>query len=257
MQWVAELRWYLTIIQIGAYPLLLIKLFTSGLTGKYQYFCWYIAFESVRVPLMWSLPFRSSTYAHLYFGTQPLIWFFYVVVVLEIFQLVLRNHAGIASLGRKTLKWSLIASGLISGATLLFQLQNKSTESAVLFNFALLERLVMTSLLVLLLCLIAFLSYFPVPLTRNVRVHAMVFATYFAARTVLFWVRTWFGEQAGPALNMVGAALAVGCLFSWILLLSRAGEGVAEQRRPATESEARLLAQLDALNDTLLGSSKK
>lgn len=257
MHLISDLRWYLALIQIGAFPILLTKFLHSGLYGKYRYFAWYLAFESIRMPVMWLIPFRSPTYAHVYFATQPIIWLIYVLVVLELFQLVLRNHAGIASLGKKALTWSLVVSASVSAATLLFQLQEKTRESAVLFNFALLERLMMTSLLILLLCLIAFLSYFPVPLTRNVRVHAMIFATYFAARTAVFWVRTLFGEQVAPALNLVLLALSVGCIIAWMLLLTKSGEALAHRRRMAPDSEARLLAQLTSINETLLRSSKK
>lgn len=257
MHLISEFRWYLAVIQIGAFPILLTKLLRSGLYGTYRCFTWFVAFECIRLPLMWLIPFRSPTYAHVYFATQPILWFLYVLVILELFQLVLRNHAGISSLGKKALTWALVVSAGISGATLLFQLQEKTAESAVLFNFALLERLVTTSLLILLLCLIAFLSYFPVPLTRNVRIHALIFATYFAARAVVFWVRTLFGEQVGPVINLVVLALSVGCIISWTFLLTRAGEALATRQRPAPETETRLLAQLSAINDTLLRSSKK
>lgn len=257
MNWISELRWYLAVIQIGTFPILLTKLLRSGLYQTYRCFTWFVAFEAIRVPLMWLIPYRSPTYAHVYFATQPILWLLYALVVLELFQLVLQNHPGIASLGRKVLTWALAISASVSGATLMFQLQEKSTESAILFNFALLERLVTTSLLILLLCLIAFLMYFPVPLSRNVRVHALIFATYFTARTVVFGFRTWFGEQVTPVVNLIMLALAVGCIISWTFLLTRAGEVLATRRRPAPETETRLLAQLSAINDTLLRSSKK
>ena len=62
----------------------------------------------------------------------------------------------------------------------------------------------MSSLLVLLLCLIAFLTYFPVPLVRNIRVHAAIFSAYFAVRTSLLFVVTLFGLETVRILNIVG-----------------------------------------------------
>lgn len=252
-----QLRTFLTIIQIGAYLLLLTNLFRSGLFGKYRYFGWYITLELTRLSVMSLLPLQTQIYAHVYFATQPIVWLFYVLVVLELFQLVLRNHAGIASLGRRALTWSLAGSALVSGLTLLVDLQTGSSEHALLYNFMLLERLVMTSLLLLLLCLTVFLGIFPVPLTRNIRVHTAVFAVYFAVRTSLLWIRTIYGVEQAQILNLAGATLAIGCLLAWTTLLGSSGETVPVRVKLKSEAEERLLAQLDAINETLLRSARK
>jgi hypothetical protein len=257
MSWMQQLHVSLTILQIGSYLLLLSKLVRSGLWRKYRYFSLYIAFESVRLPLMTALPYKSKLYAHVFFATQPIVWILFVLVVLELFQLVLENHAGIASLGRKALTGSLVLSALISGSTLFFELQNTRPEAALLFNFFLLDRLVMSSLFVLLICLIAFLAYFPVPLVRNFRVHASVFSAYFAARTILMFVVTLFGLDTIAMLNLAGKLLAIICLLSWTFLLTPAGEIAQPVQRPTSDQEARLLAQLDAINETLLKSARK
>jgi hypothetical protein len=252
-----QLRLYLTIIQIVSYLLVLTKLFRSGLWSKYRYFSWYIAFESLRIPVMLAVPYRSKLYGNVFFATQPISWLFFILVVLELFQLVLRNHAGIASLGRKALTLSLVLSTVISGATLLIELQEIRPESAFLLNFILLDRLVMSSLLVLLLCLVAFLAYFPVPLVRNIRVHAAVFAAYFAVRTSVLFVLTLFGMDTVVIINIVGQLLAIFCLLTWTFLLTHAGEIAPVRQRPTSDQEARLLAQLDAINETLLRSARK
>lgn len=253
----SELRVYLSLTQIGMHVLLLSKLFRTRLFRQYQYFGWYVAFELLRLSVVSFVRLQSKAYAHFYFATQPILWVLFVLVLLELFQLVLRNHQGIEKLGRKALTWSLAGSAVVSGLTLLVELQQNASESVLLYNFMLLERLVMTSLLVLILCLIAFLSVFPVPLSRNLRTHASVFAVYFAVRTSLFWVRTIFGLQLATTLNIVGQILALGCLIAWIVLLTPAGEAVPPPSGPKSGSEARLLAQLDALNETLLGSARK
>ena len=257
MNWPSDLRTQLTIIQIGGFLFLLSKIFLTGLWRTYRYFSWYIAFESIRLPFMASLNVRTNLYAQAYFVTQPIVWILLVLVVFEVFHLVLRNHAGIATLGRKALATALFVSTGVSASTLFFDWQQNSSKHFILDNFMLLERLVMTSLLVLLLCLIAFLAYFPVPLARNIRVHASIFSFYFAARTSLLWVRTFFGLEHVAAVNLAIAVLAILCLFAWAILLSRAGETLAPAQRPSSDSEARLLSQLESLNETLIGSSRK
>jgi hypothetical protein len=257
MPTMSDLRTYLAVIQIGTHVLLLTKLFRAKLLPKYQYFGLFVGFELLRLAIVSFVQLKSSLYAHFYFATQPILWTLFVLMMLELFQLVLRNHPGIASLGRKALTYSLIATAVASAMTLLIDLQQPHHESALLFNFMLLERLVMTSLLGLVLCLTVFLSYFPVPLTRNARIHACVLAAYFGVKTSTLWIRTIYGLQPTPMLNIVGQLLAIGCLIAWTILLVPADEDIGSRRGPKEESEARLLAQLDALNETLLGSTRK
>jgi len=253
----SDLRTYLTVLQIGAYLLLLTKIFRAKLLRKYRYFGWYLAFEVVRLSAVSFVKLKSTLYAHVYFATQPIMWILFVLMMLELFQVALRRHHGIASLGRKALTVSLAASAIGSGLTLLIDLQQANAESAVLYNFMLLERLVMTSLLVLVLCLTAFLSYFPVPLTRNVRIHACVLTAYFAVKASTLWIRTIYGLQPTPMLNIVVQVLNITCLLAWTVLLVPTEDDVGTRRGLTTGDEDRLLAQLDALNDTLLGSARK
>ena len=246
----SDLRTYLTVLQIGAYLLLLTKIFRAKLLRNYRYFGWYLAFEVVRLSAVSFVKLKSTLLVdHNNHQNQ--------LMMLELFQIALRRHHGIASLGRKALTVSLAASAIGSGLTLLIDLQQANAESAVLYNFMLLERLVMTSLLVLVLCLTAFLSYFPVPLTRNVRIHACVLTAYFAVKASTLWIRTIYGLQPTPMLNIVVQVLNITCLLAWTVLLVPAEDDVGTRRGPTTGDEDRLLAQLDALNDTLLGSARK
>jgi hypothetical protein len=248
----AESRTYLTIIQIVGYLLLLRKLFAAKLFDKYWYFGLLIIAEAVRMAVLAVIPLRSDLYAQAYFVSAPIIWVLFVLVVLEFFQLI----AGIASLGRKALSFALICSALVSVATLLVDLQHSPTESALLFNFMLLERLVSTSLLVLLLSLIVFTSYFPIPVARNLRVHACVFAVYFTVRTAMFFIRLIFGLDVVDTVNLAFRLLGIASVYAWIVLLSPSGE-LAPVRHTRTASEERLLAQLEAINESLMRSARK
>lgn len=252
----ADIRNWLMIVQIVAYVLLLSKLFTTKLLRKYRYFGLLVAVEAARLPLMAAVPIRSNLYAYVYFATAPLIWILYVLVVLEFFQMILRNHPGIATVGRKAVGVALALSVITSGVTLTLDLQQTSAEAALLHNFMLLERIVMTSLLVLLLSLIAFASHFPVPMAANIRVHASIFAVYFAVKTAVFFLRLFFGLDAVIVLNFVLNALAISCLLAWTILLRPDGETAPSRRMPSA-SEERLLAQLESINESLMGSAKK
>jgi hypothetical protein len=258
IQW----RTILTFVQIVLYVLLLSRLFRSNLLKKYRYFSCLMGFEAFRLVLLsYVLRPRTDAYAQGYFTTAPISWILLALVLLELFQLTLKNHVGVASMGRKAVTWALVASAGISLSTLMMDLQYTTAESqfnsALLVNFLLLQRLIMTSLLVLLLCLVGFLAYFPVPLARNVRVHLCVFALYFATRTGLSLVRSVFGPEWAPTITVFSHLLGVACLLAWVALLARTGEVTPLVRHAEPGAEARLVAQLDAINDTLLRSTRK
>ncbi|HYP05605.1 MAG TPA: hypothetical protein VER03_05155 [Bryobacteraceae bacterium] len=252
----AEARLAVTIIQIVAYVLLLSKLFRSRLYEKYRYFSFLIFADAARLAFMASLKPRTDFYAYSYIATGPIIWILLVLVVLEFFHLILRNHIGIASIGKKAVTVALIVSAAISAGTLLLDLQRTSAEAAVLFNFMLLERLVTTSLLLLLLCLVIFASHFPVPVSRNIRTHASIFAVFFAGRTAILFLRMWFGLDVVAVLNFALQSLGAACLIAWIVLLDPAGEQLPAPQ-VANASERRLLEQLEAINESLLRSARK
>jgi hypothetical protein len=252
----ADIRTGLTFIQIVGYVLLLRKLWVTKLFEKYRYFSSLILAESIRLALMALIPQRSNFYAITYFITAPIVWLMFVLVVLEFFHLILKNHIGIASLGKKALTGALICSAVVSAATLLFHLQHDRQEAAFLFNFMLLERLVMTSLFVLLLLLIAFAAYFRIPVASNIRVHACVFAVYFGARTAIFSILMLFGLQVVDTINLGFRALGTACVFAWIVLLTPAGEALPSRRAPSPADE-HLLVQLEAINQSLMKSARK
>jgi hypothetical protein len=258
----SQLRTILTFTQIVLYVLLSSKLLRSELLEKYRYFSLLIGFEAFRLILLsYILRPNTNAYAHGYFITAPVFWILLASVLLELFQLTLKDHVGVASIGRKAVTWALIVSAVIASSTLALDLQYTKAESqfnsALLMNFFLLERLIMTSLLVLLLCLVGFLAYFPVPLARNVRVHICVFAVYFAIRTGLSFVRSVFGAEWVPTINVFSHLLGIACLLTWTTLLARVGETTPLVRHSDSESESRLLAQLEAINETLLRSTRK
>jgi hypothetical protein len=58
-------------------------------------------------------------------------------------------------------------------------------------------------------------------------------------------------------INIVGQSVAIFCLLTWTFLLTPAGEIVPVRQRPTSDQEARLLAQLDAINESLLRSARK
>ena len=93
-------------------------------------------------------------------------------------------------------------------------------------------------------------------LSRNVRVHALVFSSFFLSGTFVLLMRSLFGMHLADVVNMILMGVTAASLVAWLTLLRAAGEDPV--RAPLLiepEHESRLLAHLDSLNAALLRTS--
>jgi hypothetical protein len=259
MGWALEAFRVTTVVQIILYSAVLIRLFASSLSRHYRLFTVFIAFELVRAIVTGGLSVRSMLYGYLYFLTQPIAWMLHALVVLELFRIALSSHPGIATLGRRIVIGAVAISAGISVATLAITSRSSDSRYVILENYLVLERVINSSLMIFVLLLGVFLAYFPVPLSRNARLHAGLFGLYFLGRTSLWLLRNLLGPDFTDEMNLVMFAVVGCCLAAWALFLTPAGETQVVRSRPrfSPEDEHRLVAQLDALNRTLVGSAKK
>ncbi len=115
------------------------------------------------------------------------------------------------------------------------------------------DRALVTSLLIFVLLLTAFLTYYPIPINRNLVVYSIGYAAYFAAKASVLLVvnisHAWY-HQFGIA---VVTASTLGMLF-WLVGLRREGEEktLVIGHRWNRENQDQLLAQLKAINASLL-----
>lgn len=230
-----------------------------GLQSVYRCFFIYLIFAAARSILLFILPFglSSTTYGIIYLVTAPVLWIFYVLVVLELYSLVLRNYAGIYSLGRWALYGALFFSIAISILTLIPSWGNES--SRLLFWCYTVERGVVFSLVIFLLLILLFLSSYPVALNRNILVHCLVYTVYFLGISMVELIRNVVGHEVVRQLNYGVLATTVGCYLGWIFLLTRAGENRPAMLRHnwTPGDEQRLVDQLNNINATLLRTARK
>ena len=259
MKLALQLRPYVIAAQVVAHAALAFRLYSTGLYRIYKWFFAYILFEGLRVAVMGSVDIQTDLYAELYFVSQPITWCLYLFILLELNQLALRNHPGIATMARKFIAGAIVLSTAVSLTTLLMNLQSASTGSQFIATYVLIERLILSSLLVLLLLLTIFLAYFPVPVNRNIVIHGRIFAVFFFVKTVMLLFRNLIAGEMVYTLNLALQGFSILCLAAWTLLLSPAGESTPtpSSRWRDPDSEDRVLAQLEAINRTLTGSAKR
>jgi hypothetical protein len=249
-----EVLWGVSIL---ANAIAALRLYLLGLHRVYRFFFAYLVFAVARSLLLLPFNVRGATYGIIYLVTAPVLWLFYVLVVLELYSLVLRNYAGIHSLGRWALYGALVFSVAVSILTLIPSWVNEPYW--LLFVATTVERGVVFSLVIFLLLILLFLSRYPVMLNRNIIVHCVVYAVFFLGISMTILVRNVVGHEVMRQVNTAVMALSAACYLVWIFFLTREGETrVTMLRRNWTPvDEQRLIGQLDQINATLLRAARK
>src|SRR5581483_6427804 len=102
-----------------------------------------------------------------------------------------------------------------------------------------------SSVLIFLFLVLIFLSRYPIPLNRNVLMHAGLCAVYFLCSTMALLLRTVFGVLVNGEINVFLAATSAVCTLAWGLLLTPHGEEVrAKLPTFGPEYEERVMEKL-------------
>jgi len=229
-------------------------------TGLYRHYPIFFAFFIFRIPnSIWPLflAVTSPLYQQVWVLTDPIGLGFYVLMVVELYKLVLEKYKGLYSLGRWALYVSLAISVGISAISLLPQIKPSMPQRSKIMIYVLAtERGIDTGLAILIVLILCFLSFFPVKLSRNVRMHALVFSIFFLSNTFVLLMRSLFGMRLGNEMNTILMGITAASVVAWLTLLRTAGEDARHAPVPFGEQhESRLLAHLDTLNAALLRAS--
>jgi len=250
---------YLSVASVLGAALTVAKLLKTGLYRKYAAF---FAYLIVFVPCFAAVAFvppSSSAYYFVWAIVQPVGWFLSIRMVFELYRRILERHKGLYSLGQWAMYVGIAISVTISALALLPRITPQMPEvSKAVAYFIAGERGIDGSLVIFLLFMMFLLSWYAVPLCRNVVVHAVIYTVYFLSSTLSVMLRSVFGLNNAEALNTVMTAVSCLCLFAWFFLLTREGEEVrVKQPWIGPEQEERILAQLNSMNATLLRASRK
>jgi hypothetical protein len=247
----------LKIVSLLGSILMVLQLYRTGLSLRYPIFFAYFIFRIPNGIWPFFLEVSSSRYQQVWVLTEPIEMVFYVLMVVELYRLVLEKYKGLYSLGRWALYLSLAISVGISAITLLPRIKpSMAQRSRIMFYVLATERGIQTALAIFIILILCFLSFFPVKLSRNVRVHALVFSIFFLSTTFVLLMRSLFGMHLADQVNEMLMGITAASVVAWLTLLRPAGED--SRRAPAPvgpEYESRLLAHLDSLNAALLRTS--
>jgi hypothetical protein len=236
-----------------------LKLVRSGLYRRYRFFSLYLISLVPYGICLLLLDMHSGLYQEFWTTTAPLFWLLYVLVVFELCGLILEKHRGLYTLGRWAMYLGITVAVTLSLLSLLPHITPATPQRSRIMGYVLAtERGVDFSLAVFILLILLFLSRYPVPLSRNVVVHSVVFSLFFLSNTLGILLYSVFGLHVNAEINLFLMGICSACMVAWLLLLNAKGEKVRLRTMQfGRKDEERILLQLDSLNDTLLKASHR
>jgi hypothetical protein len=244
------------LILVGT-AILSVRLFAAGLHRRYRVFFSYLIFETFHLGVLTSINQSSGAYQKFWVLTEPIEWLFYVLVVLEIFTLVLKDYRGLSTVGRWALIIAVLVALLASGVSLM--VPSQSPQSHLMLYYYRAERAVYFSLVAFLLSILGLLMQYPITLSRNIIVHSMVFSFYFLGNTIFYLLASMRGYGSLPLVTYAISTITLAAVGAWLVLLNRAGETRKVSLRPhwMPGKEEELVSQLNNLNAALLRATRK
>jgi len=246
----------LSLIVVIFTTLLAYRLYSGGLSRKYPAFFSYLLFSAVQNAALLIPNKTGNAYFWTWVATEPIAWFFYVLMFLELYSMITSAHEGIRSVGRTAL-YVAVGAALAVSVVVSIPFNAPVTHSRVLSFFYLAERTINISLVTFLAVVLFMMMRYPIALSRNVIIHSIVYSFYFLSNTVVFLALSLlgFGEHtAGYAVSL----LSVAAIMVWLTKFDRAGE--AREQRLAMPwmagHEEELIGQLNEINRVLMKVSK-
>ena len=248
---------FLEVLLLTATCLTVYKLFKTKLYRRYPFFFAYFLYRIPYTVCVLLLDVRSSAFFYFWKYTLGLTLIFYVLTIRELYGLVLERHRGIYTLGRWAIYLSVAVSVILSVLGMLPRFRGMPGGSRTVDYLLAVQRGVTLSLAISIVLMLFLLSPYASVLTRNVVVHAIVYAGYYISTTIATLLKSVFGVTVYGLADTVLLGVSAACVFCWFFLLTPAGE---KPRTPpvsfGAEQERHLLSQLDQLNATLLKAGK-
>ncbi len=251
----AVLQWVSLVLSV----LLVLRLYQQGLHATYRWFFLLLMFDAVRSSVLLTLPVRSTTYAYVYLWSWPVLWLLYILVLKELYELVLRDHKGVASIGGYAIYIGVAVAVVLSIISARPELSSPDGNYPALKTFFVFGRVVLAILLLLLITIAGILLWFPIRLRRNIVYYCIGYVIFFLSKTLLLLLRNVLGADVTRILSSVNLALESSVLLFWLLQLNSRGQekSVAVGHSWNPDQAETLVKQLDSINEALLRAARR
>ena len=231
------------------------RLRQTGLHRRYPVLFAYMAF----VAIYQLAPSVMDTRGRVYFWTwatgQPLQWALDILVVRELCRVILEKHPGLVTLGRWGMYAGVVISAFLSYLSLLPHIHSAMpARSRLVAYWVAAGRGITLGLAIFLILMLFALSRYPVHLSKNVILNALLFTLVFLSDSLEAILRTVFDRRMNPWLVAAVTSAEVAWLLIWFFRLHPDGEHTQfSWIRFGADYERRALERLDTIN-RIMGS---
>jgi hypothetical protein len=221
----------------------------------YRVYLWlfaYLAMDAAQTSLLLLFKAHRKLYSWTYVLSQPLKVALTVFVVLELYRVALAQWPALARFVRNKVGQLMAAAAAVALLFVMLDPSSRDGQSPVLHGINSFERTMDIGMLVFLIIICVFMTWFPIHMTRNGMLYIAGFVVYFLSRAtglLLTNLAPHFQDRFDTAMLSVSFA----CLMIWLVALRHRGEEVTvvsgPRRDPARMQH--LTERLDAMNARL------
>jgi hypothetical protein len=243
--------WY---ANVTALTVLLARLAITRLFRVYPFLFIYFLVDLGGSLTLIQIPYLSNSYAVTYMALRSITHIVAIVVVLEIYRVALAKHPGLAGFGRASVLTITVVMTVVAAIGTVLDKNVLKGQSAVVHRFFTLERSLDLILLLFLLLISAFITWFPVELSRNAILSLVGFSIFYFTRAAGLLAINLLPPAQLATLNdgLLGMSLVI--LVAWALALrpERAGANTVAGHSWDPAAFGRVSRQLDAINAALV-----
>ena len=250
MDRIGQLLWYLNLAAMSA---LLLRLSATGLWRLYRVlFSYFLAMLGGSLLLL-QISFRSNSYALVYMVDEVILHVLAWFTVLELYRLALAKHSGLASFGRTTM-WGVSAGvAFLALVSALLDRDIPRGQSVILHRFFTVDRTLEMAIILLLLLIAVFITWFPVKMPGNAVLSIAGFSSFYIVRAGGLLAANLLPRAHLAAINDSMIAVSAALLLAWTVALRPAENSQEVVTGHAWNPQAlgELSRQLDTINTAL------
>ena len=200
------------------------------------------------------ISFRSNTYALGYMTCEVILHGLALFSVLELYRIALAKHGGLASFGRTTV-WAL--TGVVTLLAFVSTSLDRDIprgQSVIVHRFVTVQKRTLEMAILLFLLLIAlFISWFPVKMQRNTVLSIVGFSVFYFVRAGGLLAVNLMSHAQLEVINAIMMSVSSAFLFAWAVVLrpEEASQEVVTGHTWDPEAMGQLSDQLDSINTAL------
>jgi hypothetical protein len=234
----------------------------------YKLFCIFLAYELIPSALAFWIYFahpRGVEYRVVWLLFEPLGLVLSLAMVYIVVSALLATLPGVRKFARGLLNVTFLAAVILGAVTARPEFLSvahrglRDRIASLVVGATVADRVISSVALLILAAALLFILWFPVEMPRNLSVFSIGFLVYFGARTSLLIAYSFGAHVNFDLLNILVLLVFSACLLYWLIFINKAGEEAPARMGHSWNAveQQRLIAQLEAMNATLLRAARR